>query len=202
MTLEHRMKRTVCLGICSLALVVGITSTARAEMPEDEAWMIGFYVGNYDPDPDVLDDDATFGGRVDFLFNRKFAVGMTLGLYESENTISGSGFSGSVDVDLTLLDLTAYRIFRGDKKVSPMVGAGAGTTFSSTDLNISGPGFSIVGNDLDDDSLTANIVLGTSIQLGNRFWLHPAAKLRWYEARESDETDREIAVHFLWRVGK
>jgi hypothetical protein len=189
------------IGIGALILTLGLASPALAELPDDGAWLVGFYVGNYDPEPDLIDDDSTAGVRAGYVFNRKFALAGSLGVFSSDNDFSSGSFSGEVDLDLTLLDFTAFRVFRGGKKVSPAIGGGIGGAFASVDLELTGPGIIIIGEDLEDDSLTLNLAAGASIQLGKRFWLRPNSKFRWYESRDDDEVDQEVSVAFLFRVG-
>ena len=124
------MRRTISIGICTLLLMTGTAAFAGIE---EGTWFIAIYGGNYDPSPDAIDDDSTAGLRIGYTITQKVALVGSVGVFETDNQFTSGSLSGQIDFDVTLLDLSLWRSFRTDRKLSPSSSAAsAGRSFPPT----------------------------------------------------------------------
>ena len=87
----------------------------------------------------------------------------------------------------------AEYFFMNDKSFSPVVFAGLGWAW----INFKGddPDDDFAQTKLGDDSFTGNFGLGVEIELG-QFYLLPAVRGRWFNARDDDPIDWEGLLKF------
>jgi hypothetical protein len=199
-TVVRKLVAPACMALALAAL----SPAAHAAAPKEGKWAIGFYAGTYKPESDDLEDQDTFGVRLGYMFTKHVSFGGSLGLISTESDISGTGVSGEVDIDFTLLDFDFVYAFRPDKRFSIALGGGPGWAFASADGEVTTPLGTVSFEGADDDSFTMNAIVGGAIGLGKtrKFFLRPATRFRWFEKREEDDIDQEFTVMFGWALGK
>jgi hypothetical protein len=185
-----RRARWAAYGVVLLA---AIGPSAADVVPE--SWEIEIYAGTSDPGIEFLDDDVVMGLRLGYNVTDYFNLTTSVGYYSTDEEVSALGFTGDVEFSDTTIDLSAMLHLIPDKAFNPQLFAGLGWSFVSLDGDITGPGgiapSSIEG---EDDSFTAHGGAGLRIDLGSRVYLNGQIRLRWYEARDEDETVTEYTL--------
>ena len=123
-----------------------------------------------------LDDNATYGVRYAFNFNRALALEVAVG----ETPSSATKLAGKdIDLDLSTIDFDAVWHFNPGGRVAPYVLAGLGYARSSLDQPITG---TVNGQpvSLDDDGgFTLNAGVGAKFFVNDRFALRLEARYRY-----------------------
>lgn len=188
--------RSACVIFAGLVL---INPLAHAQF-EEGTLFAEVFAGSYAPEPDALDDESTFGVRFGGMMTERVAVVGSLGQVEFEDTATDGATSVKWDSEITLLDVTVAYVFRPTTRLAIAAGGGIGHAFTSFDGELQTPTLRARFEDLDEDSLTLNAILGPVITLSSRIYLKPLIRARWFEVREDDEVDIEssLALGFKW----
>ena len=192
------MRRSVWFPMLSFAmavLVTGFGSVTEASVEED-TWSFSIYAGNYDPGPDVIDDDVSFGVRLGKVLSPHFGWEGEIGYFNVEEDFT-TPVPGSIDSDIIFFDFSLIRYLRVDSRVTPTLFGGAGFSSASSDVSVGG----ITFNDLDSESFTLHGGFGAIIDLGEKYYIRPSTRFRWFENRDDDEIDTEFTVAFGWKFG-
>lgn len=181
------------------AIIATCGATANAAEIESGLWAWGPYGGWYMPDSDVIDAGPTGGLRIGYMASDHVALTGSFG-YASLEGEEGQGENEiEADLDVGLIDLNAFYVFRPESKLSFTVGAGVGWAF--VDGEISNFQGQTISDSLSDDSFTYNVAAGPIIKLGERANLRLLTRLRWFDEREDDEMDREITLGLMFPIG-
>ena len=164
---------------------------AQAQGKEGELW-----VGSYHPDPSGLDDDLSFGLRTIFRRPDGLGMGIELGYVSASGDVTSGGVTGSVDWDSFFVDGVFDIPIGGSKKVMPAFTFGTGLAFSGVDSSVEGRVGSVDVDDLEDTTFTVQAGFGVRILLGDAFYIRPAARVRWFEARGDEDLDTEYLIGF------
>ena len=213
------MKQTkrLVLALFVVALMASMNSMVLAKAPEAGSFAAGIYGGQYKPGPDILDDQGTFGIRFGWMYTKHVGFSASLGSikWESDDdevkrllekefpgaNLNASNVRADVDVDILLIDVNAWYVFKPEKRFSFTVGGGIGVTSASADGEIRGPNGTLFFQDITDSSLTANIAVGSIIGITENFFIRLMPKARWYEGREEDAVDIESSLLLGWTFG-
>lgn len=187
--------RTVAASyaLVALALLAApfLAPDARAQEKEGEIW-----VGSYQPDPSGLDDDLSFGLRSIFRRPDGLGFGVELGYVAVSGEVTSGAATGDVDWDSFFVDGIFDLPIGGSKKVVPAFIFGTGLAFTSADSSIEGRVGSVDVDDLESTSFTVQAGFGVRILLGEAFYIRPAARVRWFEARGDEDLDTEYLIGF------
>ncbi len=184
-------------------VVLGIVVAGPPADASDEGrWFGGVYVGNYNPGPDVIDDEPTFGIRVGYVLSPHVSVSGSLGTADAESSFDQVTFTGNVEGDFLFLDANAFYMFRPESRFRFTLGGGVGGAFASFDGQVTGLGAVVTFEDFTDESLTLNAGLGPVFKINDRIFLRLLTRFRWFENREDDEIDQEITLGFGFAFGK
>ena len=164
---------------------------ARAQGKDGEIW-----VGSYQPDPSFMDSDISFGLRS--LVRRPDGMGFggEIGYVSLSGEATSGGTTGSVDWDAIFLDGIFDLPIGHGKKAIPSFTFGTGLAFASLHSKVEGRVGSIEVDDLDGTSFTLQAGFGVKFVLGQHFYLRPAARVRWFEARGGEDLDTEYIIGF------
>lgn len=191
------------IAISAISVLAAAGSPAMAAAPEEGGWALGVFAGLYSPGPDLFDDSETFGFRVGYRLTEHVGFAGSLGfvsLESEDDEMEDLGLDGKIESDLTLIDLSVAWIFRPEHRFSFVAMGGIGGSFSSTDVELTGPGGGTVrAEDFEDDSFTVNLGLGALIGLGDRMMLRIMPRARYFENRDDDEVDTETTIALGWR---
>ena len=176
------MTKRYTFGIAVAILMVAL-APAQAEVTA-ETVEFEVYLGDYSPGPDVLDSAATGGIRVGYNITQRFNVTGELGFASTDEKKQGD------DVDWVFVDFSFAWNLRPDKRFAATLYGGPGYAFGSGGID-----------DLGDDSFTFHGGIGCKWDLGNSFYLRLDGRLRRFEDRNDDETDREITFGVGWKFG-
>lgn len=192
-----RRFRFMAFGVVLLAAIV---PAAADVVPE--SWEFEIYGGTSDPGFDVLDDDLVFGLRAGYNLTEYFNLTTSVGYFTTDDDVSSLGFTGEAEFTETYIDLSAMLHLIPDKVVNPQLFAGIGYSFVSLDAEVTGPGGTLPSSiNGEDDSFTAHGGAGLRIDLGSRVYLNGQIRLRWYEARDEDETATEYTLGLGFKTG-
>jgi hypothetical protein len=185
--------RTLAPVLFALALLGApfLAPSVQAQGKDGEIW-----VGLYQPDPSFMDDDISFGLRSLFHAPDGLGFGVELGYVAASGEATSGAQTGSVDWDALWIEGIFDLPLGHSKKAVPSFFFGAGFAFESADSEVEGPIGSIEVDDLDGTSFTAQAGFGVKFVLGDHFYLRPAARLHWFEARGSDDLDTEYILGF------
>lgn len=89
------------------------------------------------------------------------------------------------NVDLWLVDLSAKYYLRDRDRTDIYLVAGPGVFYSS---------------DLDANETTLHLGVGAEIALGQRFYIRPELRGRWFTDRLGDSNFGDLSVGFGWRL--
>jgi len=197
--LRNRVSRALLV-----ALILMLVPATLAAVPEPGEWFAGIFGGNYEPGPDeVLDSQTIFGLRVGRMMTNRVSVGVSIGVVSPDSKQpSDPLLSGLLEADFTLIDVNAVYALKPKSRFGLLVGGGLGGAFVSADGVIDGPGGALFFEDVTSDSLTANAVVGAVINVGEKFYIRPQMRLRWFEARREDQVDQEVTLGFGFRFGR
>jgi hypothetical protein len=164
---------------------------ALAQEKEGEIW-----VGSYQPDPSALDDDISFGLRSIFRRPEGLGFGVELGYVAVSGEVTDGTLTGDLDWDSFFVDGVFDLPLGHSKKVVPAFTFGTGIAFTSADSSIEGRVGSVEVDDLEATSFTVQAGFGVRILLGDKFYIRPAARVRWFEARGDEDLDTEYLIGF------
>jgi len=190
--------RTPRLRITATALfvlaVLGapfLAPAARAQGKEGEIW-----VGYYQPDASAMDSDISFGLRSLFRAPDGLGFGVELGYVSVSGEATSGGVTGSLDWDAFFLDGIFDLPIGHSKKAAPSFFFGTGLAFANVDSKVEGRIGSINVDDLDGTSFTVQAGFDVKFTVGEHFYLRPAARVRWFEARGGEDLDTEYVLGF------
>jgi opacity protein-like surface antigen len=178
-------QRTRFAILAATLLVLAMATPLQAGTTAETVELEG-YLGLYMPAPD-LDDDVTAGIRAGYNITQYFQVTGTLG-FASADADRGGG-----EVDWVFTEFSFVWNILPEEKVVPILFGGPGYAFSSSDDDL--------GPDLDDDSFTLHVGAGFKWDLTTKMDLRFAARARYFENRDDDETDTELTIGVGWKFG-
>ncbi|MDH3452978.1 MAG: outer membrane beta-barrel protein [Gammaproteobacteria bacterium] len=186
--------------VCGVLMGLTVLNPSAHAQLEEGTIIAEVYGGSYSPGPDALDDETVVGFRFGGMLSERVAVIGSLGLVEFDDTATDGAVSVDWDADVTLLDVTVAYVFRPASRFAVAVGGGIGGAFTSFDGELQTPNLRGRFEDIDEDSLTLNAVVGPVINLSSSVYLKPMFRARWFEVREDDEIDTEttLAVGVKW----
>ena len=197
------MPKKMILRVAAFSLILGlipIGSTVFARVDEGYlSWEL--YVGNYDPDPDFIEDDFTAGFRLGGAVNPHFGWQGQIGFFDTSEDLNGGVFSGNIDFESWFLEVSFIGYLRPDGRVTPNYFGGIGGAFTSLDGTLMGPGPLPIFARADTDSLTLHAGIGVIIDLTDTVYLQPAVRYRGFEARDDNEIDQELTLAIGFRAG-
>jgi hypothetical protein len=192
------MRRFAMLALAVAAVMVLGIGAASAQEPT-KPFEVQAYAGSYGPGADEFDDEVTIGGRFGWRLTDGLIFEGGLGTVSLDGEFESGRSRVEFDGDLLFFDGGLNWIWFPKSFVSPELFGGMGWAIADVDTSFSGP---IVGVDVEgaqDDSWTLNAGVGVRVRFGESpFFLDGRWKYRWFEARESDETDRELTAAFGW----
>lgn len=162
-----------------LMLIAGGPAEAQAGEGNFE-----LYLGYYFPDDTDVGEDLTYGVRAGYRFADAFGLQGTLGRFETDVF--------SINVELILADLSFMWFTNPGSHAEFFVYGGPGWAFVKADA---------FGLQVSEDSLTAHVGLGVMIPIGDKLYLRPDARARWFEQGDN-ETDLEATLALGFRFGK
>lgn len=193
------MARCVCRIAFSILICLALTvPTAHAQV-EEGMKLFEIYGGNYSPEPDLFDDESTFGLRFGFMMTERVVFIGSVGLVELEGTATDGMTSAKLESDIVLLDFTFGYVFKAGNRFAIALGGGFGGAFNEFKGQLQTPTLMVRFDSLSDESFTLNVVVGPVISLSPKVYLKPLFRARWYEAREDDEVDIESTLAIGWR---
>ncbi len=178
-----------------LVALSSLGSMTFAEIEEDMT-ILGFYVGAYDPDPAILDDDTSYGIRLIYMGSDRFGIGGQLGRVDLEDA-PVSGITADFEVEMWLLDISFVGALLPAKRTSILYYGGMGAALNE----INGTLGNLTFRGFSDDSLTLHAGIGVNITLSDRLGLQAGYRFRWFDKRNTDEIDGEITVGLGFRLG-
>ena len=186
-------RSSLVLALAALTMLAApvFASAARAQGKDGEIW-----IGSYHPDPSFMDSDISFGLRSMIRRPDGLGFGGEFGYVSLSGEATSGGVTGSVDWDAFFVDFLFDLPIGHSKKAIPSFTFGTGLAFASLDSEVEGRIGSIEVDDLDGTSFTAQAGFGFKFVLGDHFYLRPAARVRWFEARGGDDLDTEYVVGF------
>ena len=192
-----RRARSAALGIVLLA---SFCPAAADVIPG--SWEFEIYGGTSDPGFDFLDDDLVYGVRAGYNATEYFNFTTSVGYFSTDEEVSSLGFTGDLEFSDTTIDLSAMLSLIPDKAFNPQLFAGIGWSFVSLDAEVTGPGGTFPSSiEAEDDSFTAHGGAGIRIDLGRVVYLNGQIRLRWYEARDEDNTATEYTLGLGFKIG-
>lgn len=188
-----RPSRTLATALVALGLLAApfLAPAAHAQSKDGEVW-----IGYYQPDPAFMDNDISFGLRSLIHAPDGLGYGMEIGYVSTSGEATSGLTTGSVDWDALFVEGLFDLPFSQGKKAIPSFFFGLGFAFASADSEVEGPIGSISVDDLDGTSFTAQAGLDVKIAVGEHFYLRPAARLHWFEARGDEDLDTEFILGF------
>ena len=120
----HRL----AIGILGLAVVLGLTGTANAEI-KDNSWELGLFANYAMMDSDSVADDAMgYGFRFGYNFKKGHEIEFMYVMVPTEDS-----FGYGIDVDINTWTLGYVYNFMKDKKLVPYATVAFGSTNTSAD---------------------------------------------------------------------
>ncbi len=164
-----------------LALAVFLASVSGSPALAEGSFEV--YLGYYFPEEEGVDEDLTYGIRFGHRFSDNFGLEATLGRYETEVFF--------VDIEAIFADLSLVFFTNPGAKAEFLIFGGPGWAFLEANA-----GFM----EATDDSLTVHLGAGLKIALGEKTYLRPDVRGRWFEEGE-DEIDLEVSLGLGFRFG-
>jgi hypothetical protein len=191
---ENPMKRVLVVTVAlSLALLAGLAASPATFAQGKE---VEIFVGEYDPDPSVLDSDLSFGVRFLQGGQGPLKVGTEASYIQTDGEVTSGFQTGTLDWDSFFVDFIADYSFAPGKKFETVLTFGTGFAFESAEASVSGPIAEIDVQDLDSFTYTLQGGIGFKIALGKECFLRPAARVRWFPERDQSDLDTEYLVGF------
>jgi hypothetical protein len=207
--MTKRALQYTTVGLLLLAIAAS-GSSLFAEIREG-SFEVELYGGYYDLQADLLDGDATLGGRFAYNSTQHFNFQANLGYTKLEQNLNELALTGEVEAELWLLDFSFGYHFMPNKKFVPEVNGGFGGLFAtgSGDVEILEGGDPICGTErcsvlfknLTEDSFTLNAGGGVKIDLGRTIYLRPLIRARYITQRDSDKIDPEYSLSIGFKIG-
>ncbi len=187
------------LSLCWFVAAVVLVFAISPAVSQSADFSFEIYAGHYDPGPDFLEDDVTLGLRVGTWINDRVTLQGTLGFVETSGEFRDGSTRARIDADITLVDVSlGYLVGSQGRRVRALVYGGIGGSFANIDATASTPNVVTIIDGLDRDSFTVHLGFGPIFAINERLYLRLAGGFRWYENREDDEIDREIALSLGW----
>ncbi len=179
-------------------LVVAATTSAWGEI-ETDSREFELQLGYYQADPEILDDAVTLGFRAGKILGNRLGLFGELAWFDGgeTGTIPEQLLTVGVDYEVLFLDFVGEYYFNPAGAVNFSAFAGAGWAFVSTRATASVRGAGIpITETLGGDSFEMQAGLALRFRVGEKFYLRPAYRIRWLEARRGDDLDREALLAF------
>ena len=179
------------LSACGLALLAAVAAAPAAHAQDKEGEI---FVGEYVPDPSVLDSDLSFGVRVMMGRPGPIKFGAEVSYIQTSGDVVSGLQTGTLDWDSFFFDFVADYSFAPGKKFETVLTFGSGVAFESAEASVNGPIVGVSIDDLDDVTYTIQGGIGFKIGLGEAFYLRPAARVRWFPIRDQSDLDTEYLI--------
>jgi len=189
---EVSSNRTLCVTLAALAMAAGAVGTADAQYRDD--WTLAGTVGYYDPDPDLIDSQTSFGLSLGHMVGDRWGYQLSASYVDPDQVVQPG--IAELEWDATFVDLAFHWVFGKGDLLVPSVFVGPGWAFVGGRLETSDQGGGTSQELLSDDSFTVNFGAAVRIDLGEQFFVWPQARWRYFEARDDDELDLEGLVAF------
>ncbi len=165
----------------ALTLAVVLASVGGSPAAAEGSFEV--YLGYYFPDEEGVDEDLTYGIRLGHRLSDRFGLEGTLGRYETEVFF--------VDVEAIFADLSLVFFTNPGSTAEFLIFGGPGWAFLEAEAG---------SMEATEDSLTAHLGVGLKIALGERTYLRPDVRGRWFEEGE-DDLDLEVSLALGFRFG-
>lgn len=143
------------------------------------------FAGRYSPDLGTGDEETTYGLRGGYRLNDHFGLEAAVGRIEfSESSLEGN---------VVLADLSLKYILDPGGRVEWVLFGGPGWAFVDVRLHGLGEG--------QRDSFTAHAGVALEVNLGDRVYLRPDARWRWFE-KGGGGADLELSLALGIRLGR
>lgn len=191
---RHRHRPILTLLVLALLAAPVFASAARAQGKEGKEGEI--WVGSYQPDPSAMDSDISFGLRSILRRPDGLGFGGEIGYVSLSGQATSGAVTGDLDWDAFFLDGIFDLPIGHGKKAMPSFFFGTGLVFANVDSSVGGRIGSIEVDDLDGTSFTVQAGFDVKFAVGDHFYLRPAARVRWFEARGDEDLDIEYILGF------
>ncbi len=162
------------------------------------------FAGQYFSDSEI-GDEPVVGIRGGYRFNDHFGLQGSIGRVELLHPVF-SVFDA--DGDGIFFDVSALWYLNPGKKAEWVLFGGPGFASLESGGQFKIPGLIYDNHRRSTDSATLHAGVGVEISLGQRTYLRPAVKARWFEGFSSQDdflrsdVDVEATVAFGWKLGK
>ncbi len=191
-----------------LLTVASVLFIAQVQPVEAGQGHFEVFAGQYFSDS-AIDDEPVVGVRGGYRFNDHFGLQGSLGRVELiDPVISVFGADG----DGVFFDVSAMWYLNPGKKAEWVLFGGPGHANLQSGnrfrLDLHGDIYDDEHRIRSTDSATLHAGVGVEISFGNRTYLRPMVKARWFEGFSSQDdflrsdTDVEATVAFGWKWGK
>jgi opacity protein-like surface antigen len=161
--------------LAALCVACGPT-LAVAAGPNEGGWAVMTFSGVAKHKPHGVHNEVVYGIRAAYGLTSRWLVATSLG-----HSDVGPG-------DQTLIEANVGYVFRRDKRISMILTGGMGHAF--------------VDDIGESDSFTMNIGMGPAIRLNDRLMIRILNRFRYFENRDEDNTDQEITVGLVVKLGQ
>ena len=197
-----RWSTALRIGVILLAFAVGAVTSQVHAVTEEDTGQFELFVGSYDPGPDFIDDDTTFGFRLGYTINDHFTWLGALEWLDTDGDFSGPVVSGSLDYQAIFIDSYFIWNLNPESRWVWNLYAGPGVAFVDIDADgVTEDAINVSVRGLQEDQFTLFAGGGAILDLTDRVYLRLTYHVRWLEERDDDETDTEGAIAFGWNLG-
>ena len=191
--------RSLLLVTGTLVLLMMASGSSAWAKVEEDMKNFEIFVGNYDPEPDVLDSDPTFGVRFGWDVTRRFGVRGEFSFFGQDGDFTSGMTTGNLDIDYLFADVSFIAFLWPDSRSPLELFGGGGGAFNDIKVRItSGPGAGQSLGNISNDSFIFHVGVGVRIQLGENVYLRPEGRLRYFEKRDDDEIDQVLTLAVGW----
>ena len=183
-----------------LAVALLATSSLPADGAEHPgAWEKELFFGLYDPEPELLDEVGTVGMRLNYIMSGHFSVLGELGFInrtEVRFTVDDPDSSeAQLEYDAIFLDASlSWQPLKLKRWVLGVYGGPGWSFISGRVRTVEDDRPTSVVQGLENDSFSAHGGVSLKWYFGQGFYLRGTGRVRWFEARDSDDLDREITL--------
>ncbi len=191
--------RSTLLVMGTLVLLVMASGSSAWAKVEEHMKNFEIFVGNYDPEPDLLDSDPMIGVRFGWDVTRRFGVRTELSYFGQDGDFTDGISTGNLDISYLFADVSVIAFLSPDSRASVELFGGGGGAFNDIDVKItSGPGAGQSIGNVSNDSFIFHVGGAVRIQLGEEFYLRPEVRVRYFENRDDDEADQMVTLAVGW----
>lgn len=193
------MRRITTLTMTAiLAATLGAFATDAQAETYPGTGEFEIYAGWFWPDEegDTNLDDLTYGVRLGYNFTEHFGLSGTLGYWEADDT----AFGGFVDSDALFFDISFEWLVNPEDLAVFVVYGGPGLV--STETSFVDPGDFTKNFLVDGEEFSVHFGLGARISAGERWFLRPDVRLRWFDdGHPLNGNDEELSWEATFGVG-